>query len=472
MPDLAEYAMDSPTPPPTFSPVPSLNLPPSLSRRPSLSPPSYRAPSPPPTLSSEVVRGSSDEDVEAILLSCLPHIMEAHQVLDSLEGDDFDVACEAVNMVNVQPMEIVITRSNELSYREYEDYTAGYKYDDPEDSELKASIQSSNDGKCYVVPIDRKSKYLSGQLTLSIVPPAYLPPVFNDLKCYSIGLRHLLPETVGPGTYIPAGPQNRRAMVLAHFHRQGRFHYVVCIHGLFDVFLLRVHEFGMTKEWIHWDDVAAAFGDTIFKALFSPGSETLSERAAGMRNFRAAVLRHARGNCERDKKGLWDDLKKFWFSMSIVWNEGFVNMKDTGRQITALVRYPANQDGDPEYQSQSKMISEYMIRSSRPSKTISRGTTFPGTFNAKTEALYSFLLSLVLILMYRASLYHHHSRHSSNKGTVLNPPLNSNAVVVLRRSSARRQQQQLQLFPFHAVKTGELVSSGKFGRSRQEHGTG
>ncbi|KIK50309.1 hypothetical protein GYMLUDRAFT_65338 [Collybiopsis luxurians FD-317 M1] len=275
-------------------------LPPSPNSRPSPSPAPSPIRPPSPSVSDETIRPGNIENIAEILPRTLPQCTEAEDS-NSIRGNHIDATLEPVDMVNIRPMTIITTRNRVMSYRDYEKFVRGFRDRDSEDSELKSSIRTSDDGKYFVVPVDRKVKYLSGQLSLTIIPPAQLPAFFDGIKCYAIGLRHLLPNSVGPGTLIPAGAQNRRAMVLAHFHQQNRFHYVLCLHGLSEVFLLRVHEFGMTQEWTHWDDAASAYRETAFGPIFSAGGQTLSERTAGVRDFQAMFLRHARGDYEQDQ---------------------------------------------------------------------------------------------------------------------------------------------------------------------------
>lgn len=169
---------------------------------------------------------------------------------------------------------------------EYMEWGGSRPAHDPQDTLAKNAIFADPEHECFRSPFHSRRKILPREVELRAVPPDSVPYPLREIRCLEVRLRAVLPRMIGTGTFIPAGVGYGRAMVLAPFHQEGTIHYILCLHGNCEVFLIRAHEYCMDTDWSSWEQLSATYGQGNFAALFSARMDTLAQRIEGVRRQR------------------------------------------------------------------------------------------------------------------------------------------------------------------------------------------
>ncbi|KAF9066230.1 hypothetical protein BDP27DRAFT_1365769 [Rhodocollybia butyracea] len=174
------------------------------------------------------------------------------------------------------------TMDNLTTAEEYDDFTASQDGTDPLDKRAKKALFGDLDLGWYRTPFNKHRRYLPHEGDLLPISPEFVPQPIRNIRCFSLAHTSLLRFALVTGTLIPAGSNHGRAMVLTPLFQEGRHHFLLCLHGSHDTFLVRANENCMDRKWGTWTQMKKVFGQGSFRALFSAGGKTLEERMNGI----------------------------------------------------------------------------------------------------------------------------------------------------------------------------------------------
>ncbi|KAF9058800.1 hypothetical protein BDP27DRAFT_1432280 [Rhodocollybia butyracea] len=159
----------------------------------------------------------------------------------------------------------------------------GYYIGDPLDNRIKASIFFDEQRKSYRTPFSDEERILPPQAPLQQVPPECLPHVIKDIPCLALGTPLLHGPVMGSGTLIPASSCYKRGLVLTPLFHTDRLYYILCLHDDHDLFLIRVHERFMDKQWSSWKQLKQIYGKNCLTVLFSAGVDNFEQILEGVK---------------------------------------------------------------------------------------------------------------------------------------------------------------------------------------------
>ncbi len=137
---------------------------------------------------------------------------------------------------------------------------------DPLDERLRSLLVQTDEGHFTTYPAS-SIRFLPPNNRLERFPAASMPDPLKHVVCYYPPL-DLQPESVAVGARIPAGPLTDRAVIVSHVCQQGLNHFLLCAHGLCDIFLLRIHDDWVVKEWPLQGEVEQKYAGTMLETLF------------------------------------------------------------------------------------------------------------------------------------------------------------------------------------------------------------
>ncbi|KAF9059900.1 hypothetical protein BDP27DRAFT_1430734 [Rhodocollybia butyracea] len=206
---------------------------------------------------------------------------------------------------------------NLTTAEEYDEFIASQHGTDPQDRRAGKVLFGDLDLGWYRTPLHKHRRYIPQEGDLLVLPPTRVPRSIRGIRCFSMTHASLLPFSLVTGTLILAGNGHERAMVLTPLLQQGHYHFLLCIQGVHDTFLIRAHENCMDRSWSEWEQMRREYGQGSFQALFSAGGDTLEQRLEGIRRqqkWHEWELRES-GSTHQERSSFWTEAWEFCTSL-------------------------------------------------------------------------------------------------------------------------------------------------------------
>lgn len=145
-------------------------------------------------------------------------------------------------------------------------FNSAYNPVDPLDITLRNQLKSNEFG-VYTTSMGSADKYLSPDHYLQRCSEDSLPRPMRNIVCFT-PLLDVAERSISIGMRIPAGLGNNRGVIVGHFCQYGLDHFLLCVHGTHNAFLLRVPDAAVVKTWPYHEEVVTHYQNTLLGPMF------------------------------------------------------------------------------------------------------------------------------------------------------------------------------------------------------------